>query len=52
MSSPMTPVIEGRLYWAGRRFTHRGLWIWNGKRNLRIVPINRLRQWTGPKEQR
>lgn len=48
MSSPMQPL--GRhWYWAGKYFTHRGLWRWNGRRNVRIIPLNRIHQWTGPK---
>jgi hypothetical protein len=43
----MNPVIKGRLYWAGRGFTHRGLWWWTGKRNVRVLPLNKIRQWNG-----
>lgn len=46
----MTPVIKEHLYWAGPGFTHRGLWWWTGKQNVRILPTNHPRQWRGPKE--
>jgi hypothetical protein len=28
--------------WAGKGFVYRGLWIWNGKKNVRIIPFNRF----------
>jgi hypothetical protein len=48
MSSPMEP-LGGGWYWAGRGFIYRGLWRWNGRRNVRVIPLNRFRQWSGPK---
>lgn len=47
MSSPMQPLGHG-WYWAGPGFTHRGVWLWTGKRNVRVIPLNRIREWTGP----
>lgn len=32
---------------AGDRFKYQGIWIWTGKRNLRIIPFNRFNNWTG-----
>lgn len=48
MSSPMQPLGGGR-YWAGKGFTHRGLWRWTGRRNVRVIPLNRFREWRGPR---
>jgi hypothetical protein len=47
MSSPMEPIIPGRVFRAGKGFTHRGLWVWTGRRNIRVIPFNRFLQWTG-----
>lgn len=44
----MQPLGRG-WYWAGKGFTHRGLWWWTGKRNVRVLPLNRLSQWCGPR---
>lgn len=39
MSSPMHPLIRGRLFWAKRGvFVRPGLILWTGKRHLRIFP--------------
>lgn len=34
----MNPIIKGRLYWANKRFQKPGLYLWTGKRNLRLFP--------------
>jgi hypothetical protein len=40
MSSPMTTIVRGRLYFAGsKRFTHPGIHLWTGKRHIRILPL-------------
>lgn len=31
-----------KFYWAGRGFKYMGLWIWNGKKNVRILPLNKI----------
>lgn len=33
------------LYWAGHRHTHRGLWLWTGRRNLRVLAMNHFLHW-------
>lgn len=45
----MQSLIRGRLYYAGPGFTHRGVWLWTGKQNVRVIPLNRFREWMGPK---
>lgn len=40
--------VKGKVfYWAGSRFLYRGLWMWNGKENIRIIALNRFRNWNG-----
>jgi hypothetical protein len=44
-SSPMKKLfsIGGKsVYWADKRFQYRGVWIWTGAKNVRIVPFNRF----------
>lgn len=50
MSSPMHSLGRN-WYWAGDGFTHRGLWRWTGRRNLRIIPFNKFFEWHGPKKE-
>ncbi len=39
--------IINHVYWAGEGFKYKGLWIWNGKKNIRIIPLNNFNNWTG-----
>lgn len=39
------------MYFAGNGFVYRGIWIWNGKRNIRIVPFNRFTEPFGGEEE-
>jgi len=32
-----------KFYWAGRGFKYMGFWIWNGKKNVRILPLNKIK---------
>jgi hypothetical protein len=44
-SSPMKLLFKiGKysIYWAGKHFVYRGLWTWNGKKNIRILPLNKF----------
>ncbi len=38
------------FYWANEDFMYQGLWVWNGTNNVRIVPFNRFKKWTGEQE--
>lgn len=38
------------VYFAGKGFVYRGLYIWTGKRNVRIIAFNRFKYWTGNDE--
>ncbi len=43
----MQTIINRRLYYAGRGFVYRGIWLWAFKRNTRIIPFNRFANWAG-----
>lgn len=36
-----------KFYYAGERHLFKGVWIWNGKKNVRIIPFNHFNNWTG-----
>lgn len=35
------------VYFAGKNFVYRGIHIWTGKNNVRIIPFNKFSNWTG-----
>lgn len=35
------------LYWAGAQFVYRGLVLWTGRRNVRLLALNRFGDWFG-----
>lgn len=44
-SSPMTPLVSGRLYYANReRFRYPGLHLWAFRRHWRILPLPRRKR--------
>lgn len=48
--SPMKRLFKVGKYsfsYAGERFMYKGLWFWTGKKNVRIIPLNRFDNWTG-----
>lgn len=45
MSSPMTTLVRGRLFWAGKRFADPGLYLFTGRDNVRLIPWFK-RQWS------
>lgn len=50
VASPMKKLFKlGKypIYWAGKGFMYQGLWTWNGKRNVRLVALNKFKNWTG-----
>lgn len=49
-SSPMKKLFSlGKIsfYWADKGFMFRGLWIWTGKKNVRVIPLNRFSEYAG-----
>lgn len=38
MSAQGHVIIRNRLFWMNKRFAKPGLYIWNGKNNVRIFP--------------
>lgn len=38
-----------KFYWAGYNFVYRGLWMWDCSRNIRVIPLNNFKNWTGKK---
>lgn len=47
MSSPMRAIVKKRIFWAGKGFTHRGVWVWMFRKNIRIIPTNKPFSWFG-----
>lgn len=39
--------LSKNLYWADKNFVYQGLWLWTGKKNIRVVPTNRFTNWGG-----
>lgn len=36
-----------KFYWAGDQHLYKGLWVWNGTNNVRIIALNHFKNWTG-----
>lgn len=43
-------VSKYKFYWADKGFMYQGLWVWNGVKNFRVLPLNRFKNWTGKEE--
>jgi hypothetical protein len=44
-------TVRGKnFYWGGSKFLYKGIWTWNGKRNVRIIALNNFKNWTGKYE--
>lgn len=35
------------FYFAGDGFMFKGLYMWNGKTQFRVIPLNEFKNWTG-----
>jgi hypothetical protein len=42
-------VWKYTFYWAGNQHLNQGLWVWNGSRNVRVLPLNNFSDWSGSK---
>lgn len=52
--SPMEKLFtvgKYKVYFAGDRFKYKGIWLWNGVKNFRVIPFNNFKNWTGKEVQ-
>lgn len=43
----MFTIKNTKFYYADKTFMFRGVWIWNGTRNKRVIPFNQFGNWAG-----